>query len=56
MKIKAIKTFYSAIVNMVEDEVKEVELDAYTFENWVANGLMEEVKQLGKKSVPTDEN
>jgi hypothetical protein len=56
MKIKALKTFYSAIVNMVEDEVKDVEIDAYTFENWVENGLIEEVKQSGKKSVQTNEN
>lgn len=55
MNIKALKTFYSALVNMVEGEVKELELDAYTIKNWVENGLIEEVKQ-DKKSVQTDES
>jgi hypothetical protein len=45
MKIKALKSFQSSIVNMDEGEIKDVELDEYTFENWTANGFIQEVKE-----------
>ncbi|WEG13999.1 hypothetical protein PU629_06420 [Pullulanibacillus sp. KACC 23026] len=48
MKIKALKGFHSAIVSMEKDEVREIELDEYTFENWSENGLVEEVKTVSK--------
>jgi hypothetical protein len=53
-KLKFLKTFVSAIGSFVEGEVKELELDAYTLNNWVGNGLIEEVK--GKKTVTKDAN
>lgn len=49
MKIKALKEFQSPIVSMEKDEVKEVELDDYTLQNWTENGLIVEVKTLSKK-------
>jgi hypothetical protein len=53
-KLKFLKTFVSAIGSFVEGETKELELDAYTLENWVENGLIEEVKE--KKTVKKDAN
>lgn len=52
MKIKAKKEFQSAVVHMFAGEERELELDAYTLQNWVENGLIEDVK----KPVNTDEN
>jgi hypothetical protein len=49
MKIKALKEFQSPIVSMEKGEVKEVELDDYTLQNWTENGLIEEVKITMKK-------
>jgi hypothetical protein len=56
MRIKALQDFHSPIVTMRKDEIRVIELDDYTFENWVANGLIVEVKLSGKKSVSSDEN
>jgi hypothetical protein len=41
MKIKALKDLQSAIVHMSAGDVREIELDDYTAENWVENGLIE---------------
>jgi hypothetical protein len=51
-KLKFLKTFVSAIGSFVEGEVKELEIDTYTLNNWVENGLVEEVKE--KKTVTKD--
>jgi hypothetical protein len=56
MKIKCLKGFVSSILTMVEDEVKEIELDEPTFEYWSSSGLIEEVKETIKESVTTDES
>jgi hypothetical protein len=51
-KLKLLKTFISALGSFAEGEIRELELDTYTLENWVENGLVEEVK--GKKTVSKD--
>jgi hypothetical protein len=51
-KLNILKSFVSAIGSFAEGEVKELELDTYTLQNWVENGLIEEVK--GKKTVSKD--
>jgi hypothetical protein len=51
-KLKFVKTFVSGIGAFEKDTVQELELDAYTLNNWVENGLVEEVK--GKKTVKKD--
>jgi hypothetical protein len=51
-KLKFLKTFISAIGSFVEGEIKELEIDAYTQQNWAENGLVEEVKE--KKTVKKD--
>jgi hypothetical protein len=51
MKIKALKDFQSAIVHMSAGDIREVELDDYTAENWVENGLIE-IK--GRKKQPVE--
>jgi hypothetical protein len=56
MKIKCLKGFVSSILTMVEDEVKEIELDDPTFEYWSSSGLIEEVKETIEESVTTDES
>jgi hypothetical protein len=51
-KLKFLKSFISALGSFAEGEVKELELDDYTLQNWVENGLIEEVKE--KKTVKKD--
>lgn len=54
MKVKALKHFYSSILNAAEGEIYDIELDAYTLKNWAENGLIEEVKvKKGQKKVVT---
>jgi hypothetical protein len=53
-KLKFLKTFISGIGAFEKDVIQEVELDDYTLNNWVENGLVEEVK--GKKTVTNDES
>jgi hypothetical protein len=48
-KLKFLKSFVSAIGSFAEGEVQDLDIDTYTLENWVENGLIEEVK--GKKTV-----
>ena len=53
-KLKFLKTFVSGIGTFEKDTVQELELDDYTLNNWVENGLVEEVKE--KKTVKKDAN
>lgn len=56
VKFKALKTFHSYnLHHAVEGETYEVELDQYTFDNWVESGLIKEIKPP-KKAVQSDEN
>jgi hypothetical protein len=48
-KFTALKTFHAYTLNAVAGEVYEVEVDDYTFNNWLENGLIEEVKEDKKK-------
>lgn len=56
MRIKALQDFHSAILTMQKDEIRVVEIDDYTFQNWVANGLIEDASFTRKKAVSKDEN
>lgn len=59
MKIKAKKSFHSALGTFDEGVEYDFELDTYTLENWVENGLIglvSEVKKPTKKVVTEDEN
>jgi hypothetical protein len=59
MKFKAKKTFHSAFGTFEEGKTYDIELDTYTLENWVENGLIglvSEVKAPKKKVVTEDEN
>jgi hypothetical protein len=56
MKIKCLRGFVSSVLTMEEGDVKEIELDAPTFEYWTSNGLVEEVKEPFEESVKTDES
>lgn len=59
MKFKAKKSFHSALGTFEEGKTYELELDAYTIENWVENGLIgliSEVKMPKKKVVTEDES
>jgi hypothetical protein len=51
-KIKFLQTFVSGIGTFEKDTVQELELDAYTLQNWTESGLIEEVKEA--KSVKKD--
>jgi hypothetical protein len=53
-KIKFLQSFISSIGTFEKDVVQEIELDDYTLNNWVENGLVEEVKE--KKTVKKDAN
>jgi hypothetical protein len=53
-KIKFLQSFISSIGTFEKDVVQEIELDEYTLNNWVENGLVEEVKE--KKTVKKDAN
>jgi hypothetical protein len=54
MKVKALKAFQSTVLAMEENEVKKLELDASTLENWISSGLIEEVKEVLKKKVKSN--
>jgi hypothetical protein len=57
MKIKCLRGFVSSILTMEEGEVKEIELEAPTFEYWTSNGLVEEVKEdTAPEAVNSNEN
>jgi hypothetical protein len=56
MKIKCLRGFVSSILTMEEGEVKEIELDAPTFEYWTSNGLIEEVKVILEEAVESNGN
>ncbi|WP_175403426.1 hypothetical protein [Gottfriedia luciferensis] len=49
MKFKALKTINTGLGALVAGETLEIELDKHTFDNWVQNGLIEEVKANRKK-------
>jgi DNA repair photolyase len=51
MKVKALKDFQSTVLSMEENEVRKLELDASTLENWISSGLIEAVKEAPKKKV-----
>jgi hypothetical protein len=51
MKVKALKDFQSTVLSMEENEVRKLELDASTLENWISSGLIEEVKEVPIKKV-----
>ena len=52
-KLKILKSFVSAIGSFDEGDSLELDIDAYTLQNWVECGLIEEVKavKVGKKNV-----
>lgn len=57
MKFKAKKSFHSALGTFEEGVIYDVELDTYTLENWVENGLIGLISEVkGTKSVRKDEN
>jgi hypothetical protein len=59
MKFKAKKSFHSALGTFEKGIEYDIELDTYTLENWVENGLIgliSEVKKPNKKVVTEDEN
>lgn len=58
MKIKVKKTFHSALGNFEEGMEYDIELDTYTLENWVENGLIGLVSEAktAKKVVTKDES
>lgn len=51
MKVKALKDFQSTVLSMTENEIRKLELDTSTLENWISSGLIEEVKEVPKKKV-----
>jgi hypothetical protein len=53
-KLKFLKSFISAIGSFNEGDSQELDIDAYTLQNWVECGLVEEVKE--KKTVKKDAN
>jgi hypothetical protein len=44
MKVIALKSFQSVILSMEKDEVKKLDIEASILEDWIASGLIEEVK------------
>jgi hypothetical protein len=56
MNVKILKSFTSAIGSFDEGDVQEIELDNYTFKNWVESGLIEEAKKPNKKTVKSNES
>jgi hypothetical protein len=59
MKFKVKESFHSALGTFEKGIVYEFELDTYTLENWVENGLIgliSEVKTTKQKAVTADEN
>lgn len=54
-KYKVLQSFNSVYMSGVEGEVVELPLDEYTINNWIENGLIEEVKPKSKK-VTDNEN
>jgi hypothetical protein len=59
MKFKTKKSFISALGTFEENIEYDFELDVYTLENWVENGLIgliSEVKTSSKKVVTENES
>jgi hypothetical protein len=59
MKFKAKESFHSAFGTFEKGVEYGIELDTYTFENWVENGLIgliSEAKTAPKKGVKDNEN
>jgi hypothetical protein len=55
MKVKFLKEVQSGIGHFLEGQVHELD-DKHIIDNWMENGLIEEIKPVRKKSVKPDEN
>jgi hypothetical protein len=56
LNFKAKKSFHAYNLQAHKGETYTMELDEHTFKNWVENGLIEEVKEVKKKLVKSNDN